>query len=141
VRNAYALYDYGDFESDPSSDPNAETSFPFVQLLSITEADKAFEDFVKVRGTPSGSDGGNNDISDATKKKAKKIARTTVYIIAACAVGGLLLTILAIWAICIFCRRNIRKDSLGKLKSAELYASQSGDGYRALNLATPLKHE
>ena len=45
VRNAYALFDYGDWVSGSSNDRED----PYIQLLSITDKTKAREEFVQIR--------------------------------------------------------------------------------------------
>lgn len=45
VRNAYTLFDYGDWVKDSSVDRND----PYVQMMSVTDKASAHSDFVKVR--------------------------------------------------------------------------------------------
>lgn len=45
VRNAYTLFDYGDFVEDTSED----LGDPFIQLLSVTDVNTAHQQFVQAR--------------------------------------------------------------------------------------------
>jgi hypothetical protein len=45
LRNAYALFDYGDWVSEASNDRED----PYIQLLSITDKTKAHQEFVQIR--------------------------------------------------------------------------------------------
>jgi hypothetical protein len=45
VRNAYTLFDYGDWVEESSNDRND----PYIQLLSVTDRDAARKDFIQVR--------------------------------------------------------------------------------------------
>jgi hypothetical protein len=118
MRNAYTLFDFGDFVSDVKSD----TGPPFVQMLSLTDAAAAHADFVKVRlnGVDSSGDAAHallpaaqaqhSPQTDAEKKAhlEGKVLRQWPYIL----LGGLaLLALIAgliIWKCC--CRgRRARK--------------------------------
>jgi hypothetical protein len=160
VRNVYALFDYGDFIEHSSNDRGD----PYVQFLSITDMDSAFQEFNAVRavitpdeasGSISSSDG-DSDLSDdhsnvlpegdlahtSTHKKGKKIAKTTLWIIIGCVAGVALLFGLVICACCCglcgICRRGSR-DRRWKLKGQSMPSSQGGQ-YSSLNNPKDWEH-
>lgn len=45
MRNTYTLFDYGNFMEDTANDRGD----PFIQLLSVTDATEARQDFVQLR--------------------------------------------------------------------------------------------
>jgi hypothetical protein len=59
VRNAYALFNFGDFIDGSTSNVGA----PYIQLLSIADKAKIHEDFVRARLGSEGNSSGNSGSS------------------------------------------------------------------------------
>ena len=100
MRNAYTLFDYGDFI--PSSD---EKDPPYMQLLSITEPSEAHADFVAIRlggidVTPrplTNSTKTRTDSGDDDKAKSKRTHAAAIG--AGVAVIGVLLIVAALMVV------------------------------------------
>ncbi|EIN04390.1 acid protease [Punctularia strigosozonata HHB-11173 SS5] len=167
LRNVYALFDYGDFVDDSSND-RVE---PYVQLLPITNLEEATIEFNNLRGVsavPSaGYDGSDDntttgsdaitgivaepksdkttfiegDLSDSTKKKVKKIARRTIYIIVGCVIAAVLLVGICICGCCYGMCGICRRDSSGRrrwgLKGQSMPSASSGGKYASVNNPKP----
>jgi hypothetical protein len=114
LRNTYTLLDYGNFVSATSNDRGE----PFVQMLSVTDANSAYADFVKVR--LNGVDTTNQpqyqllpvdqmQHSPVSAEEKKKMYQEMVlsrwpYIFAGCLGFVILLAGCCIWRCC--CRRG-----------------------------------
>ncbi|EIW81184.1 acid protease [Coniophora puteana RWD-64-598 SS2] len=161
LRNAYLLIDFGsrtDIDT-PSDGP------VFIQLLSITNATEASEDFKQARANSSGTDtgdlselegGSDGDLSDedfsdedlsssryksgsssSTSHKAKKLAAWVIGIIVAAIVLVLLLVCGACY--CCFCRRKRGAAKSGPATEYRQYMPGYGaqEVYRPLNEPSP----
>ncbi|EGN98520.1 hypothetical protein SERLA73DRAFT_110062 [Serpula lacrymans var. lacrymans S7.3] len=150
LRNAYLLVDLGDF-IDGS---NSTTAAPYIQLLSVTNATEASQEFAQQR--QNGTSAGDLNASDAletdssslitthtvTKSTIKMAAWVIAVIVAAVVVAFLLL------GICCFCIcRKRGKRSKGAATSAWPAAvpvwSAAPPSYRSLQdpLAAPQAHD
>ncbi|PFH53414.1 hypothetical protein AMATHDRAFT_73587 [Amanita thiersii Skay4041] len=114
LRNTYTLLDFGDW-IDTESDARAT---PYIQLLSVTDAEQARKDFIQVRlgGVDTTGDARwsllpvsqmqHSPVSEEEKKKKyqEMILSRWPYIFVGCFVFVLLLTGFLIWKCC--CRRG-----------------------------------
>jgi hypothetical protein len=128
LRNAYALYDFGDFASSVKSD----TGDPFVQLLSLTDAAKAHKDFVTKRlggidttGDPAhsllpASQMKHSPISQAELRAQRegKVLRQWPYILVGCLALVALIAGLIIWKCCCGGRHREGCCGCGKRKTS-----------------------
>ncbi|KAJ6585306.1 aspartic peptidase domain-containing protein [Mycena capillaripes] len=115
LRNVYTLINFGDFIADSKGKAD-----PYIQFLSITDPAEAHSDFVKVRlgGVDTTTsvlthNGGSNDNSG--------LSRTTIYIIAGCVLGGILLLILVAFLV-----RRSRTRQRGVYRPLHLPAPGNG---------------
>ena len=118
VRNAYALFDYGNYVDDTSNDRGD----PYVQLLNVTNPSSAHADFVKIRlnGTDTtgsaseallpASQESHSPLSPGEKKQHIEgaIERNWPYIFVGCLVFVVSVVGCCIYACC--CRRR-RKNA------------------------------
>ncbi|KAF7987046.1 hypothetical protein HWV62_175 [Athelia sp. TMB] len=114
LRNTYALYDYGNWVDESSIDNGK----PFVQLLPLTNPEKAHADFVKARlggvdttGSASQtlvpqSQAQTSPESEAEKKAhyEEDVISKWPYILAGCLIFVILCVSLIVWRCC--CRRS-----------------------------------
>ncbi|KAI0771200.1 acid protease [Trametes elegans] len=124
LRNTYTLLDYGNFMENTASDRGD----PFVQLLSVTDANAAHQEFVQARlgGVDNSGDASHallpvdqmqhSPISKAEKKKRyeEMILSRWPYIFVGCLVFVLIVTGLIIWRCCV--RRRRQKEAKARKK-------------------------
>ncbi|EGN98610.1 hypothetical protein SERLA73DRAFT_89540 [Serpula lacrymans var. lacrymans S7.3] len=104
LRNAYLLVDLGDFVDGS----NRTTAPPYIQLLSVTNATQASEEFAQQRKNGT-SLLANDLLRKTTKSTGKKIAAWIIGVIVVCVVIGLLL--LGLCCMCLCRRRNNRNNA------------------------------
>ncbi|THH23116.1 hypothetical protein EUX98_g8061 [Antrodiella citrinella] len=116
MRNAYTLLDYGNWIKDSSVDQDD----PFVQLLSVTNAAAAHQDFVKTRlgGVDTTGSAANallptsqmqhSPISSEEKKQKyeEMVLSRWPYILVGCLVFVLLVIGLVVWRCCVWRKRR-----------------------------------
>ncbi|KAL5512740.1 hypothetical protein ACEPAG_3006 [Sanghuangporus baumii] len=137
LRNTYTLIDLGNFvASAPKS-----TESGFVQLLSLTDTQKAHDDFVQVRmgGVDStgdskyylvpASEGQKSPESSAEKKAhlAAKVLSRWPYILMGCLLGAALLVGFIIWRCC--CRRRCQERKKARAAAASGVGMGKGGGH------------
>ncbi|KAJ7625282.1 aspartic peptidase domain-containing protein [Mycena polygramma] len=117
LRNVYTLVNFGDFVADSKGKAD-----PYIQFLSTTDLAEAHSDFVKVR-----LNGVDTTISILTKSPStdngstSTISRTTYIIIAASAIGGIVLLVLGAFLI-----RRHRTKQRGVYRPLHLPAPGAG---------------
>ncbi len=143
VRNTYTLIDFGDFVSSSSKDNND----PFVQMLPVTDINKAHSDFVNVRlngvdstASPSqalvpASEGLKSPVSKKEKEEllAAKVLSRWPYILLGSLMLFFALVGFCIWRFC--CRRRCaaRKAAKAKQRHTILQMEPIGAGsYKTL---------
>ena len=114
MRSVYTLMEYGDWLNDKTS----EQQDPYIQLLSVTDAAAARQEFIQVRHNGQDETGlaqwqllpkdqmQHSPVSDEEKKKKyqEMVLSRWPYILAGCLVGVLLIVGLIVWKCC--CRRK-----------------------------------
>ncbi|KAI0784762.1 acid protease [Abortiporus biennis] len=117
LRNAYSLFDYGDWVEDSSVDRND----PYIQLLPITNKQAAHNDFVQVRmnGVDVSGDSSHqllpasqqqsSPLSPGEKKKQyeEKVLSRWPYILLGCLIFVIALIGIITWRCCVARKRRI----------------------------------
>ncbi|KAG8796414.1 hypothetical protein FRC17_008002, partial [Serendipita sp. 399] len=117
LRSVYALYDFGDFDS------NNVMGNPYVQLLSVVEIEQAASDFQSTRGGSVNINAGNGVASASvsvltTSQKMDKLLDLIPMMFAVLGANALILLtllIIGIWLCCHFRKQRSRKAKVAPL--------------------------
>ncbi|KAG8748956.1 hypothetical protein FRC14_001801, partial [Serendipita sp. 396] len=117
LRSVYAVYDFGDFDS------NNVMGNPYVQLLSVVDIEQAASDFQSSRGGTVNIDNGNGVASASvsvmtTSQKMDKLLDLIPMMFAVLGANALILLtllIIAIWLCCHFRKQKNRKARVAPL--------------------------
>ncbi|KIJ62531.1 hypothetical protein HYDPIDRAFT_93865 [Hydnomerulius pinastri MD-312] len=133
LRNAYMLIDFGDLIN--AATPTSNTAY--IQLLPITNATEAAQDFANVRKSGTGDATGDelaslfHSSSPSTSRSKSKLAPWIIGVI----VGGVvLLILLALCVYCCCCRRRTKATAATPGNAWSGYGAQS---YRPINEPSP----
>ncbi|KAH7927810.1 acid protease [Leucogyrophana mollusca] len=136
LRNAYLLIDFGSFVDGAAASTNA----PYLQLLPVTNATEASEDFAQQRmGTADAGDLDNtllksHSTTSTSTSTGKKLAAWVIGVIVA---GIVLLILLGVCVYCCCCRRR-GKSQVAASAAAPAWAPAYGvQSYRPLNDPSP----
>lgn len=111
LRNVYAVYDFGDFDTD------GKMGNPFVKLLPLTDPNQASADFAKIRGSQPRTNitynvaspdvvGTASSSVSATQDALDKLNNLIPIILGVMGLNALVLLTLTILVIVYFCRRG-----------------------------------